>query len=123
MRGCCAIAAAEASRTPGASHGLLKEAVKAARRLGRVNLPYAAPLANLLKAGVAAQRGVTAETASRLQAAILELDVQQMPVYAAAARRRLARLRGENVADFLPGQEIADADAVTRMLLPGFNGR
>jgi eukaryotic-like serine/threonine-protein kinase len=122
MRGCCALAAAEASRTAGARRALLEQAVKAARRLGRVNLPYAAPLANLLKAGVAAQRGVTAETASRLQAAILELDVQQMPVYAAAARRRLARLRGENVADFLPGQEIADADAVTRMLLPGFNG-
>jgi eukaryotic-like serine/threonine-protein kinase len=118
MRGCCALAAAEHGGQ-GASHKLVREAERAARRLQNVNLPYAKPLATLLWAGVAAQRGAGAVASKRLEAAVVGLEGQQMSVYAAAARRRLAQLRGEREAEFLPGQEIADAEAITRMLLPG----
>jgi eukaryotic-like serine/threonine-protein kinase len=118
MRGSCALAAAE--QTEGAAKAeLLQEAARAARRLRRVRIPYAQPLAQLLWAGVTARRGALSEASSLLESAITGLGAQKMAVYAAAARRRLARLRGEASADFLPGQHIADEDAVTRMLVPG----
>jgi eukaryotic-like serine/threonine-protein kinase len=120
MRGCCALAAAEQSRN-GAKRDLAREAERAARRLERVGVKYAAPFADLLRAGVAAQSGSDAEAAKHLEAAVLKLDRQEMPVYAAAARRRLARLRGEGVPKFLPRQNIANVDAITRMLVPGFS--
>ena len=121
MRGCCALAAAEPLPLK-AKAALLREATKAANALRGVNIPHSAPLAELLRAGVAAQQGKMDDASTRLGIAILEFDKQEMPVYAGAARRRLARLRREMPADFLPGQAIADVDAVTRMLLPGFEG-
>ncbi len=120
MRGCCALAAAETTAPGRNRRALLQETLSAARRLARVNVPSAAPLAELLRAAVAAQQGAADETRTRLNSALLGLEHQQMAVYAAAARRRLARLDGEAVAAFLPGQAIVNADAVTRMLLPGF---
>jgi hypothetical protein len=119
MRGCCALAAAEHSAN-GAKRGLLEEAAGAARRLGRVHIPHAVPLADLLWAAVAAQRGAADEACNRLETAIVGLEAEEMAAYAAAARRHLARLRGEGAADFLPGQDVRDAAAVSRMLVPGF---
>ncbi len=127
LRGCCALAAAEQVH-PSEKHTLLQEAAwaarrleKAARRPKRAAIQYAAPLANLLWAGVAAQRGRPEDASQRLDAAIAGLQQRDMPIYAAAARRRLARLRGESPGDFMPSQGIVDADAVTRMLVPGCN--
>jgi eukaryotic-like serine/threonine-protein kinase len=76
-------------------------------------------MADLLWAGVAAQRGSGDDASKRLLAAIAGLEAQEMPVYAAAARRRLAQLRGDAEAEFLVGQDIANTDAITRMLVPG----
>jgi eukaryotic-like serine/threonine-protein kinase len=120
LRGCCALGAAEQVGI-GLGPDLIKEAEWSARRIRRIDLPYAAPLAELLRAGIAAQRNFPRDASRHLEGAILELDRQEMPVYAAAARRRLARLRGDAVPEFLPGQEIIDPDAITRMLVPGFH--
>ena len=126
LRGCCALAAAEQSRDS-EQRALLEEAASAARQLEKAArspksaaIPYAAPLANLLRAAVAAQRGRTEDAARQLEAAASGLDLREMPVYAAAARRRLAVLRGESPGGFPAAQGIVDADAVTRMLTPGF---
>jgi eukaryotic-like serine/threonine-protein kinase len=123
MRGCCALAAAETSAGT-VKHELLREVERSAGRLRRVEMPAAGPLASLLWAGVAAQRGREGDAVMRLEAALLELDKQEMAVYAAAARRHIARLRrgARREGDFLPGQHVADADAITRMLVPGFQG-
>jgi hypothetical protein len=121
LRGGCALAAAEQTRT-GAMPALLREAAVTARKVRRVNLPHAAPLANLLRAAIATHEGSGRDEPIRhLDAAISGFETRQMRVYAAAARRRLAQLRGERPADFLPGQRIANPDAVTRMLAPGFH--
>jgi len=120
IRGSCALAAADQSKNAARSE-LLKEAVRVARRLSRVRIPYAQPFAELLWAGVAWRRGAPSEASRLLQSAIAGFEAQQMPVYASAARRRLAQLGGESIADFLPGQRIADADAITRMLVPGLD--
>ena len=121
MRGCCALAAAEQSRNA-TSRELVGEAERAAPGLKRVSaMPYARPFADLLWAGIAAQRGLDDVAAKRLEAAIQGLERQEMAAYAAAARRRLARLRGESVPRFLPRQDITHVDAVTRMLVPGFS--
>ena len=119
MRGCCALAAAEQS-PDSERRSLIREAELAARRLRRVGVPYAAPLADLLRAGVAAQRGVPGDAVAFLDAATAGLDRQEMRVHVAAARRCRARLRGEAPPGFLPGQAIASPDAITRMLAPGF---
>ena len=127
LRGCCALAAAEQVR-PSEKTKLLQEAAwaagrleKAARRPKRAAIQYAAPLAHLLWAGIAAQRGRPLDAAQRLDAAIAGLQKWDMPMYAAAARRRLAELRGESPGDFMPSQGIMNAEAVTRMLVPGCN--
>jgi eukaryotic-like serine/threonine-protein kinase len=119
LKGCCALAAAERSHN-GLRRRLVSEASRAARSLQRIDLPHARPMANLLWAGIAAQRGSGGEASSCLEAAMAGLLAQEMPVYAAAARRRHAQLRGESEGEFLVGQDIANADAVTRMLVPGF---
>jgi eukaryotic-like serine/threonine-protein kinase len=119
LRGCCALAAAERSKD-GAKVGLVREAEWAARRLQRIKLPHAVPMADLLWAGIAAQRAVGAEASKHLAAAISGLERQKMPVYAAAARRRRAQLSGESERDFLPGQDIVNPEGITRMLVPGF---
>jgi eukaryotic-like serine/threonine-protein kinase len=121
LRACCALAAAEQSDHNSAKHMLLREAELAARRLQRIRLPHAMPMANLVWAGLAAQRGALGQSAMHLETAVLGLTDQEMPVYAAAARRQLAWLRRESQQEFLPAQDIANADAITRMLVPGFS--
>jgi len=118
LKGCCALAAAEQARG-GQRRQLVREASGAARSLQRIDLPHARPMAKLLWAGIAALRGSGGEASSCLEAAMAGLAAQEMPLYAAAARRRHAQLRGESEGEFLPGQLVANPDALTRMLVPG----
>jgi eukaryotic-like serine/threonine-protein kinase len=119
LRGSCALAAAEQSKD-GAKRELLGEAERAAKQLARIDLPHALPLARLLWAGIALQRDSGALSITHLEEAMPGLLEQEMPVYAASARRQLASLRSEPAPEFLPGQRIANPDAIARMLVPGF---
>ena len=93
----------------------------AAEEIQLIDLPYTASLADLLRAGISAQGSSGQDEATRhLEAASSGFHGRKMYVYEAVARRRLAQLRGERSAEFLPGQHIANPDAVTRMLAPGF---
>ena len=123
LRGCCALAAAEKAGDGVRRARLLREASAAADEVQPIKLPYAVSLAHLLRAGIATLGSPGREEAMRhLEAASagFEAPTQKMKVYAAAARRRLAQLRGEGDGEFLAGQRIANPDAVTRMLAPGF---
>jgi tetratricopeptide (TPR) repeat protein len=121
VRGCCAIAAAAAEPPQGgARRRLLGEAVRASRRLDGIGLPHAHWLAELLRAGIDVQEGRMADSLGRLEGAREALDRLEMFAFSAAARRRIAQLRGEHPPDFLPGQGVVNPDGIARMLLPGF---
>ncbi|HEY6098880.1 MAG TPA: hypothetical protein VIW03_05595, partial [Anaeromyxobacter sp.] len=121
LRAGCALEAALRERTPDARRAALRDAAGAVRRLGRVTAPLAAGLSDLIRAALAAQRG-DCEAAARLAARAAEdLDRRQMAGYAAAARRRLASLRGHAPPEpFVTGEPVVDPDAMTRLLAPGF---
>jgi tetratricopeptide (TPR) repeat protein len=121
VRAGCALAAA-ALEAPGseARRRLLDQAERAARRLGKVAVPQASALADLLRGGVAVQRRQTDEAVRCVERAVQALDRLEMAAFAAAARCRLARLRGENVPAFLPDEGVANPGAMVRMLAPGF---
>ena len=107
---------------------LLSEAVRMARRMRRERLAWSDPLAQLLLAGVAASEGRTREAITLLEELVPALDLQDMKLYAAAARRRLGELRGGQAGseairqadDFFAGQGVRDPAAMTRLFAPGF---
>ena len=119
LRGSCALAAAEQTLSD-ERRVLLREAARAANRLERVKLAHARPLAELLRGGIAAQSGRMADATHHLEVAVQGLERREMLAYAAAARLRLARLKGESPPTFLAGEEVLDPEAITRMLVPGF---
>lgn len=122
LRACCALEAAVRAPVRADRQRLRADAWKTIRRLERVKLHFARPFADLLRAAHAAQDGRVDEGVSRLRAAIGELDQLGMKGYAAAARHRLARLTSTRDAAWRE-DEVADPDAMTRMLAPGFPER
>jgi predicted Ser/Thr protein kinase len=122
LRGCCAIAAAAGARGL-RRRALLGEGLRAARRLERVRLPIAAPLAAMLRAGVAALAWKGNAAARLLSRAARELDSQQVASYAAVARWQLATVTGSAPPPFLPGEGVGDPAGIARMLAPGFPER
>jgi tetratricopeptide (TPR) repeat protein len=121
VRGGCALAAA-ALEEPRSERRreLLHQAERAARRLGKVAVPQASALADLLRGSVAVQRQQTAEAVTCIERAVQAFDRLEMAAFAAAARCQLARLRGEGVPPFLPDEGVANPEAIVRMLAPGF---
>jgi eukaryotic-like serine/threonine-protein kinase len=124
VRGGCALAAA-ALEEPGseARRELLRQAERAARRLSKVDVPQAAALADLLLGGVSAQRGRTDGAVTYIERAVQAFDRLGMDAYAAAARCRLAGLRGASAPAFLPDEGVVNPEAMIRMLAPGFPER
>ncbi|HMK74526.1 MAG TPA: AAA family ATPase, partial [Myxococcaceae bacterium] len=121
VRGGCALAAAALeeprSRT---NQKLLREAERAARRLNKVEVPQASALADLLLGSAAAQRRQTEEAVTYIDRAVQAFDRLEMDAFAAAARCRLAGLRGASAPAFLPDEGVVNPEAMIRMLAPGF---
>jgi hypothetical protein len=116
LRGCAALAAARVAT--GQSEVLGAEAARVARRLERVGLPPARPLSHVLRAGVAALTGDADSATRHGTTALAGLEELEMHAYAAALCRQLARLRGDALPAFMPGQPVTDPDAIARMLAP-----
>jgi hypothetical protein len=122
-RSALALAASAPNAAP-----LLATAARDARQLERERVPWAAAFARLIRAGVAACRGDAAGAAARLAEAALALDGLDMALYAAAARRRLGRLRGgaegrglvASAEAWMAGQQVANPARMTALLVPGF---
>ncbi len=112
---------------PGA-RGLLAEARKTARRMLRERMAWSDPLAQLLRAGAAAAEGRQVEAVALLEELVPTLDLQDMKLYAAAARRRLGELRGGQAGeeairqadDVFRRQGVRDPEAMTALFAPGF---
>ena len=123
-RGAAALLAArEAGGTAG--QRLRATAEAAAGCIHRERARWAAPLAHLLRAGVAIQRGRAAGARTALEIAASGLDSAQMRLWAAAARYQVAHLIGD--ADRCAAQELLlraqGVVAPARMvaaLVPGF---
>jgi eukaryotic-like serine/threonine-protein kinase len=88
-----AVAARSAKSRP-----LLRAAEAGARRIERERLPWAVPLAQRLRAGLAAVRGDRDGAADLLERAAAGFEVADMRLFAVAARRRLADYRGADLA-------------------------
>lgn len=124
-RSALALAATAADSGP-----LLRDAERDARVLERENVPWSAPLAQLLRAGIAARRGDSARAETLLTEAASGCDAVDMKLTAAAARRRLGELLGGEegrkltaAADsWMTGQAIQQPTRMAAMLAPGFPG-
>jgi tetratricopeptide (TPR) repeat protein len=107
---------------------VLRVADRCARRLASIDSPLAPPFARIVDAGVAASRGDGEGAQLHLEASVAGFDAAGLELHAACARRRLARLQGGDEgraigarADaWMEGEGIADRDAMTEAIAPGF---
>jgi hypothetical protein len=103
---------------------LLPAARRGARDLLDEKMTWSTPLAHLLLAGIAQVEGEREGAAASLETAIAGLEAADMALYAHAARRQLARLRGEPTTPidaWMLGESIVRPERMTAMLAPGFD--
>lgn len=120
-----ALAAAASALDP---EPFLGSAEQDARRLQRERERWVRPLARLIRAGVAAFRGQTSKAVTLLRDAASGFDAADMALHAAATRRQLGELIGEEAgrtlvgeADgWMAGQNILAPTRMTALYAPGF---
>ena len=121
-------AALSSSRTSPQRDALLAEALSAASRIERERADWGAPLAELLRAGVAASRGDSAVAAAALDRAVRGFHTADMALFDAAARRRLGEILGgeegatmsRKATSWMRAQGVASPERITELLAPGF---
>jgi len=108
--------------------GSARTARRIARRIAREGIPPALTWSAMIAAGACARFGDSEGLASALDRAVALADAADMELCAAAARRRRAQLGGDDAeragreaTDWMRAQGIVDPDAVTAMMLPGFD--
>jgi len=107
---------------------LLGRVEKDAHRIAAEKMPWADPLAALLRAGIASARGNRSEAIAELQVALEGFEKAELLLHAAAARRRLGELTGGADGNVLVGaantwmarQGIMNPTAMTALYAPGF---
>ena len=123
--GRCALAAAAAGVD---RSRLLRVAGRHAASMAREHMPWIAPFAPLLRAGIHAVRGQDESARRQFVAAAEGFDRVDLRFYAAAARRRLGRLMGgvegreliTRADEVMRSQGIPKPERVTDVLAPGF---
>jgi hypothetical protein len=118
LRGRCALAAAAKDKD-------LHSAERDARLIEREGVPWADPLAKLLRAGIASVRGRREEARDLLEKAEEGFVAADMALYAAAARRRRGEMLGgegktrvEAADEWMSRQGIQDPARMAQMLAP-----
>jgi serine/threonine protein kinase/tetratricopeptide (TPR) repeat protein len=120
------LALASAAGSPRQGH--LRLAEKLARKIEREEMAYANPLATLIRAGIARQRGDDARAISLAEKAAEAFDAVHMRLYAVAARRRLGEMiggdRGRQLVaqteEWMNKQQIKNPPRMMNMIAPGF---
>lgn len=116
-------AIAAAVDDPSRRHELLRQADKAVRTLRAIDARHALPIATLAAAGVAATRGSLDRAAAFLDEAVGKLEIADMPLHLAAARRRLGELgragKLEEADAWMTAHGVTNPGAMARMLVPG----
>jgi hypothetical protein len=123
LRARAALAGAGAAGGPRDRRRLLRLAATDASRIAREDMPWAAPLSELVTAGVSAMEGRPREAAAALDRAARGFDALEMALYAAAARVQRGRLTGGSEGDraraWLERQGIVHPARMVQMLVPG----
>jgi hypothetical protein len=125
LRARSALAAAAGAADP---RSFLRAAERDARRLEGEKMHWSGPLAQLIRAGVAARRGDTAGAGVLLENAVKGFDAADMGLFAATTRRRQGQLFGGNAGrdligqadSWMAGQQIKNPSRMTAMHVPGF---
>jgi hypothetical protein len=128
-RGCCALAAALQEGTPARKRrALLGVALGDARGLAREKLVFSAPMGELLRAAVEANRGRRDDAITLLEHAAAGFEGAGMKLWAAASRRARGTLLGdaegrelaESAEAVMREEGIVDPARIAAMLAPGF---
>jgi serine/threonine protein kinase/tetratricopeptide (TPR) repeat protein len=106
----------------------LKLAELLAKRIIKENKGWANPFASLVRAGIANSKDDKTAAATLLSEAATGFRTYKMELYAAACRRRLGEVVGDEhgrnliseTTAWMSSQRIKNPDAMTRMLAPGF---
>jgi hypothetical protein len=107
----------------------LREVARIAQQLEDERMPWTAPLAALLRAGLHMQASHTQACRAQLEQAAAGFHAVDMELHAAAARNQLGRLLGGAQGEelragaraFFDREGIANTDAFTRLFAPGFD--
>ncbi len=125
LRGRCALAVAAQGSD---RKRLLRIAKRHAAKLARERMPWIAPFAPLLRAGISSIVGDNERARTLLSAAAEGFEGAELRLYAAAARRRLGQLTGgtegerliQQADEAMRSEQIPRPDRVTEVLAPGF---
>ncbi|MGM0576410.1 MAG: serine/threonine-protein kinase PknK [Myxococcota bacterium] len=115
---------AAACEDGGRRRRLIRRATRRARALRREDMPWIAPHADLLDAGVATAQRRSARAARLLERAIAGFEEGDMALHASVARRRLAQVRGdalgaEEADEAMRAETIARPEHMARVVAPG----
>jgi hypothetical protein len=113
---------------PAERRALLRAAEQDCDRIQKERMPWADPLAGLVRAGIAATSGDADRAEAHLREAALGFDRADMALYAAAARWQRGRLTGGDegaslvqAADkWMADQGVVSRPRMVAMLAPGF---
>jgi len=111
-----------ADATPEAGR-LARTALRDARRIGRIRIPNAAPIAASIRAGVALTRGDRRRGVDELHRAVAGFEAAEMTLAAHASRLHLGRLGALDAGPserWLRDQGVVRPDRFARVLCPGF---
>jgi hypothetical protein len=106
----------------------VEAALADARRIERRRMPWATPLATLVRAGAAAAINDTAQATTLLELAARELDTAGMALYATIARWRLGHVIGGGdgyalvtaANEWMQAQRVREPRRLAAVLTPGF---
>lgn len=126
IRATCGIGASR--ETPRGAAPLLATAERDAAAIAAERAPYTAPVAALIRAGVAAARGDEAAAARELRAALGGFDACHMKLFAAVTRRRLGEVVGgdegrtlvQDANAWMAAHGVVNPSRTTAALAPGF---
>jgi hypothetical protein len=121
-RAAIAAAGADAARR----EVLLAEASRAVKQLRAIDAPQALPIATLVAAGLEATNGHLDRAAELMDEAVGRLEVADMPLHLAAARRRLGELgragKIDEADEWMTAHGVRNPRAWAQMLVPGSFG-
>lgn len=106
----------------------LRTAARLADRIARENMGYSKPIASLIHAGVAKQRGHEQKAVALLEQTLKDFEAADMRLYAVVARRRLGELiggdRGRELVsqtdEWMSKQQVKNPAKMMNLLAPGF---